>query len=230
MTIKIRRSTERGRTQIGWLDSNHTFSFGDYYDPSWEGFHNLRVINEDIVEPGNGFGAHPHSNMEILSYIVEGELAHKDSMGNVKTVKQGEVQAMSAGTGVTHSEFNPSNESRIHFLQIWIIPNRRGITPQYSEWKPSQGKQQCSLIASPDGRDGSIVIQQDATVSLLTLKDSETFSWDLAPSNVGWIQIIKGQVAFSGVSLSKGDGAGVEQEGVQMIESTGETLALLFNL
>src|SRR5512147_1960281 len=173
--LNIRRADERGHADHGWLKSYHTFSFAEYYDPAHMGFRSLRVINDDWIAPGQGFGTHPHRDMEIFSYVLEGALAHKDSLGNGRTLKPGQIQLMSAGRGVTHSEFNPNPGEGLHFLQIWILPRQRGLTPGYSEWRPTPEQERASkvLVLSPDGRDGSAVIQQDAEVYRLRLQPGE---------------------------------------------------------
>ena len=205
--ITVRRSFERGHTNHGWLDSYHTFSFADYYDPAHMGFRTLRVINQDKVAPGAGFPTHPHRDMEIFSYVVSGAIAHKDSMGNGCELRPGQIQLMSAGSGVTHSEFNPSKTDPLHLLQIWIQPESRGLTPSYTEWhpKPESDDEPKVLVISPDGREESAVIHQDAYVYRVRLKVGETISHDLAAGRGLWLQVINGDIASAGTELHPGD-------------------------
>lgn len=210
----LRPANQRGHTQIDWLDSWHTFSFGQYYDPLYMGFGDLRVINDDIVAPGKGFGTHPHDNMEIISIVLNGELEHKDSMGNGTKIKPGEIQKMSAGSGITHSEFNPSPTDPVHFLQIWIIPNIQDIKPSY-EQKTFDAKiltNQLTLIASPDGRNGSIIIQQDAELYQTLLEKDKTTSFDINSKRMAWIQVAEGAIAVNGQPLVAGDGLAIVDE------------------
>jgi redox-sensitive bicupin YhaK (pirin superfamily) len=231
---KVRQAAERGHADHGWLQSQHTFSFADYYDPAQTGFRTLRVINEDRVAPEQGFGTHPHRDMEIFSYVLSGALAHRDSLGNERVLKPGQVQLMSAGRGVTHSEFNPAQEPA-HFLQIWIQPRTRGLTPGYSEWHPSVAHEGQSkvLVISPDGQEGSAVIQQDARVYRLRLKPGESIEHHLGPGRGAWIQVMRGAVDVNGTTLSAGDGASTEEAGVFTVRnsSAAEPVeALLFDL
>jgi redox-sensitive bicupin YhaK (pirin superfamily) len=191
----IRKSYERGHANFGWLNSRHTFSFGDYYDPEHMNFRSLRVINQDIVQPGKGFPTHPHNNMEIFSYILEGTLEHKDSMGNGSVLTPGQVQLMSAGSGVTHSEFNPDHEEQVHFLQIWIMPHTRGLPPSYTEWHPSpkQANAEKVMMISPDGEDNPAVIHQDARIYRIQLDANKSISHTLHPGRGLWLQVIEGQ-------------------------------------
>ncbi|QTN32137.1 pirin family protein [Akkermansiaceae bacterium] len=230
--LTVRRSNERGHANHGWLDSYHTFSFADYYDPAHMGFRSLRVINQDMVAPGAGFPTHPHRDMEIFSYVVSGAIAHKDSMGNGRELLPGQIQLMSAGSGVTHSEFNPSKTEPLHLLQIWITPEGRGLTPSYTEWHPSPGLDDKSkvLVISPDGREGSAVIHQDAHVYRLKMQAGETVSHDLAASRGLWLQVIKGNISVGGTSLDPGDALSTESVGTVHFAATGEAEALLFDL
>ena len=230
--IVKRPSTARGQADHGWLKSQHTFSFADYHDPSQMGFRSLRVINQDRVAPGQGFGTHPHRDMEIFSYVLEGELAHKDSLGNGRTLKPGQIQLMSAGRGVTHSEFNPSRTEGLHFLQIWIQPRERGLTPSYTEWHPKtdNDSQPKVLVISPDGRDDSATIHQDAEVYRLRLKAGESVTHEAAPGRGLWLQVIRGNLTLNDTSLAAGDGASSEQPGALRIRATDEIEALLFDL
>lgn len=229
--IEIRRSDERGAFDHGWLDTRHTFSFADYHDPRFMGFRTLRVINEDVVAPGRGFGTHPHRDMEIITYILEGSLQHRDSMGNGSIIRPGDVQRMSAGTGVHHSEGNASETEPVHLLQIWILPERNGIDPSYEEkhFEPSQLKDRLRLVASPDGSEESVTIHQDARLYAGILGgDTVTFNAD--PERYGWVQVARGSLRLNGEGLSQGDGVGFHQEG--RIELVGDPSAeiLLFDL
>ena len=230
--LNIRRADERGHADHGWLNSHHTFSFADYYDPAQMGFRSLRVINDDRVAPGQGFGTHPHRDMEIFSYVLEGTLEHKDSMGNGRQLKPGQIQLMSAGRGITHSEFNPSRSEPLHFLQIWIEPRERGLTPSYTEWhpKPEHAKTAKVLVISPDGRDGSATIHQGADIYCLRLKPGQTVTHQLRPSRGAWLHIAEGALALNGVTLTTGDGASTEEPGTLTITATEPTEAILFDL
>ena len=230
--LTVRRASERGQADHGWLKSSHSFSFADYYDPAHAGFRTLRVINDDRVAPGKGFGAHPHRDMEIFSYVLEGSLAHKDNLGNTRELKPGQVQLMSAGRGVTHSEFNPSPSAAAHFLQVWIFPRERGLTPSYTEWHPAAEHDGASkvLIISPDGRNGSATIHQDADVYRLRLKAGETVTHVLRSGRGAWLQVAEGSLALNGVELSTGDGASTEEPGTLTFTAKGPVEALLFDL
>jgi redox-sensitive bicupin YhaK (pirin superfamily) len=231
-TLTIRRANERGHADHGWLDSHHTFSFANYYDPSHMGFRSLRVINDDRVESGQGFGTHPHRDMEIFSYVLEGALQHKDSMGNGRVLKPGEIQLMSAGTGVAHSEFNPSPNEPLHFLQIWIQPRERSLTPSYTEWRPKAEQVSAPkvLVISPDGRDGSATIHQDAEVYRILLDPGQTVTHELRKNRGAWLQIAEGALTLNGVALATGDGASSETPGTLTLAATEPTEALLFDL
>ena len=229
--IILRPSAARGHADHGWLDTFHTFSFADYHDPAHMGFRGLRVINEDRVAPGMGFGTHPHRDMEILTYILAGRLAHKDSMGNGREIAPGQLQAMSAGTGITHSEFNPSRTDPVHLLQIWLLPDRKGHTPRYAEWSPGAGEGGAlTLLASPDGREGSAAIHQDARLYLVKLAAEEAATHPLAPGRAAWLQVMRGSLTLNGHALTAGDGAAVESESALALHASAEAEALLFDL
>jgi redox-sensitive bicupin YhaK (pirin superfamily) len=211
--VTIRKASERGRSQTDWLDSRHTFSFADYVDPRHMGFGPLRVINEDVVAPGRGFGRHPHRDMEILSYVLEGALQHADSMGTGSIIRPGDVQRMSAGTGVLHSERNHSSSEPVHFMQIWIEPDTRGLAPGYEQKRFDDRKRNAlRLVASRDGRDGSVTIHQDASLYVGAFDRGATISLDLAPGRRAWVQVLSGDATVNGASLAYGDGAAVERE------------------
>ena len=231
--ITIRRSSDRGHASHGWLESHHSFSFADYYDPEHMGFRSLRVINEDRIAPLGGFPTHPHRDMEIFSYVVEGRLAHKDSMGNERTIGPGEIQVMSAGSGVTHSEFNPSSDTFTHMLQVWIMPNERGLNPRYTEWKEPEGRADSAktLIISGDGRDGSATIAQDANVWRLKLTAGSVVEHSVAQGRGAWVQIVRGSATISGETLEAGDAASTERPGDIKVQAGPDGLeALLFDL
>jgi redox-sensitive bicupin YhaK (pirin superfamily) len=230
--ITIRQSGERGHADHGWLDSRHTFSFAEYYDPSHMGFRSLRVINEDRVAPGGGFPMHPHRDMEIFSYVLEGALQHRDSMGNGSVLGPGQVQLMGAGTGVLHSEFNPSSAEPAHFLQIWIQPRQKSLEPRYTEWTPAPGTESSSkvLIISPDGRENSATIAQDADVYRLRLKQGESVAHALRPDRAAWLQVMRGSVTLNGKPLEAGDAAAIEKVASLQIAASKDAEALLFDL
>ncbi len=230
--IVVRRSAERGVTDIDWLRSFHSFSFGGYQDPRHMGFRTLRVINEDFIAPAGGFPMHPHRDMEIFSYVVSGALAHKDSMGNEKTIVPGQIQVMSAGRLVTHSEFNPSASEPTHMLQIWLHPRERGLTPSYTEWQPTpeRANAQKVLIISADGREDSATIHQDASVYRIRLKAGESATHDLPVGRGVWVQVIKGEASLNGVALSPGDGASSDVAGTYTLQAVSDVEALLFDL
>jgi redox-sensitive bicupin YhaK (pirin superfamily) len=228
--ITIRRAKDRGHANHGWLDTNHTFSFADYYDPNFMGFRALRVINEDRVKPGVGFGKHAHRDMEIISYVLEGTLAHSDSMGTGSEIKPGEVQRMSAGSGVTHSEMNPSSDEPVHFLQIWILPAQQGIRPSYEQKKfeDDERRNTLRLVASPDGSNGSVTIHQDVRL-YATLLDGATVTHDFQPDRYGWVQVTRGEVDVNGQTLKAGDGAAISDEPSITLTGRGAEV-LLFDL
>jgi redox-sensitive bicupin YhaK (pirin superfamily) len=231
--LTLRPSNERGRGEgADWLDSRFSFSFADYHDPAHMGFRDLRVINEDRVAPASGFPTHPHRDMEIITYVMEGALAHKDSLGNGAMIRPGEIQRMSAGTGILHSEFNPSKTEPVHLLQIWIMPKTRGGAPSYAqqqiEAKTVQGK--FGLIASPDSRDGSISMGQDADLWLAKLKKGEKAEFNLRKGRGAWAQIARGAVTLDGTSLKAGDGASWEDAGTVRLTANDDSEVLLFDL
>ena len=228
----VRKAGERGHASHGWLDSHHTFSFADYYDPAHMGFRSLRVINDDCVAPGMGFGTHPHSEMEIFSYVMEGTIEHKDSMGNGRQLTSGQIQLMSAGTGIAHSEFNPSRTEPLKFLQIWILPQRRGLVPNYTEWSPGPGQEKAAkvLLISPDGREGSARIRQDAEIYRIRLGAGESATHELRPGRGVWLHVVKGTMLLNGIPLSSGDGIGTEQDGLITLSGIDGAEALLFDL
>jgi redox-sensitive bicupin YhaK (pirin superfamily) len=229
--VNVRRSDERGLADFGWLKSRHSFSFGEYYDPAFMGFRSLRVINEDRVSGGEGFPTHPHRDMEIFSYVLDGALAHRDSMGNQRVLEPGQIQLMSAGRGVTHSEYNASDKET-HFLQIWIQPRERGLAPGYTEWhpQPAHATEAKVLVISPDGQDGSAVIHQDARVYRIRLAAGQSVEHALAEGRGLWLQVMRGSVALNGTGLAAGDGAQSESAGVHRIVAQTEVEALLFDL
>ena len=229
--MKIRRANERGHAEHGWLDTYHTFSFADYYDPEWMGYRSLRVINDDLVMPGMGFGTHPHRDMEIITYVLDGSLEHKDSMGNGRIIRAGEVQYMAAGTGVRHSEFNPASDEAVHLLQIWIQPDQKGVTPRYAEKSMSAveaGK--LHLITSKTGRDGSIPIHQDADLWLGKLEAGNHVTHRLAPGRHAWVHVAEGDVTLNGEKLSGGDAAALDGETKLELGAEKPAQVLLFDL
>jgi redox-sensitive bicupin YhaK (pirin superfamily) len=230
--IQIRRADERGRTDWGWLDSRHTFSFGEYFDPEHVGFRSLRVINDDRVEPGAGFGTHGHRDMEILSYVLEGTLEHKDSTGGGGMIRPGEIQFMRAGTGVTHSEFNASKADPVHFLQIWIVPAERGLAPGYDQrrFDADAASRRLVLLASGDGRDGSIHVRQDVDLWATRVRSGGRRVVALAEGRHAWIHVAGGSVGANGVDLSEGDGAAVSAESSLEIEGRDAGEVLIFDL
>jgi len=231
MKMTIRRANERGHAEHGWLDTYHTFSFANYYDPHWMGFRSLRVINDDLVMPGMGFGTHPHRDMEIITYILSGALAHKDSMGNGRVIRTGDVQYMAAGTGVQHSEFNPSRDEAVHLLQIWILPDMKGVKPRYAEKSfkdASPGK--LNLVASKTGRDGSIAIHQDANLWLAKLDSGNRVTHKLAGGRHAWVHVAEGEVSLDGKTLNGGDAVAISQEGALELSASKPSQVLLFDL
>jgi redox-sensitive bicupin YhaK (pirin superfamily) len=230
--LTIRRAGERGYADHGWLRSYHSFSFADYYDPRHMGFRNLRVINEDRVQPGQGFGTHPHRDMEIISYVLEGALQHRDSMRNGSVIRPGDVQRMSAGTGVTHSELNASPSELVHFLQIWLIPSERGIQPSYEQKAFSRDDKagRLRLVASPDGREGSVTIHTDAHLFAGVLSDGQRAEHALAPGRHAWVQVARGRGRVNGQEVSAGDGVAISDEELVQVEGTGGGEVLVFDL
>ncbi|HKN00795.1 MAG TPA: pirin family protein [Candidatus Binataceae bacterium] len=230
--ISPRKSADRGQTKIDWLDSRHTFSFGDYYDPGQMGFRTLRVINEDRVRPGAGFPTHGHRDMEIITYILEGALEHKDSIGTGSVIRPGEAQRMSAGAGITHSEFNHSKTDPVHFLQIWITPSTHGIAPGYEQRTIDDAKARAGFapVGSPDGRDQSVKIHQDAVLSVAKLERGQTVAANLKKGRHGWVQVARGAVAVNGIALAEGDGAAVSDEEKVTIVAKSPAEVLFFDL
>jgi redox-sensitive bicupin YhaK (pirin superfamily) len=230
--IHVRKAAERGHFDHGWLDTYHTFSFGDYFDPAHVGFRSLRVINDDRVQPGQGFGMHGHRDMEIVTYVLEGALAHKDSMGNGSIIKPGELQRMSAGTGIRHSEFNPSDSEPVHLYQIWLLPNQRGVTPSYDQrsYSEEERRGRFRLVASPDGADNSLSIHQDARLYLASLTPGQQIAHDLERGRAAWLQVLRGEVVSFGTSLSAGDGIAITEENAVTVQAHSASEVLLFDL
>lgn len=230
--IQIRRSDERGHADHGWLNTYHTFSFNDYYDERFMGFRSLRVINDDRIAPGKGFGMHPHQDMEIITYILTGALEHKDSMGNGSQIRPGDVQRMSAGTGVVHSEFNPSPADPVHLLQIWIFPDRHGIQPGYEQktFDREDKLNRSCLIASPDGRDGSVTIHQDALLYATTIEDNKALHIPIHENRHQWLHLAQGQVLFNTQHLHAGDGAAISDEPEIHLTGIDKAEVLIFDL
>ena len=230
--IVERPSNERGHANHGWLDTRHTFSFASYYDPAHMGFRALRVINEDRVAPGGGFPTHPHRDMEIVTYVLEGALEHRDSMGNGSIIRPGEVQRMSAGSGVTHSEYNPSDTDPVHLLQIWIVPEARGLRPSYEQiaFDPKALEDQLCLIASPDGRDGSVTVHQDVELRAARLATGKTASQPLAAGRHAWVHVARGVAEVNGVRMSAGDGVALSHEPRVELVGVDSAELLVFDL
>jgi len=230
----LRQSHDRGYTETDWLKSWHSFSFGEYHDRSYMGFGPLRVINEDIVAPGGGFPMHGHANMEIITYVLSGQLEHRDSLGNGDTIRPGEVQAMSAGKGILHSEFNPSETDPVHLLQIWIMPQESGGRPAYQQavFAADGFDNQWQLLVTPDGRDGALQIRQDATLRAAKLQDGKSLSFDLNPQRKYWLQVAKGQVTLDGTAIKAGDGFAIaDAHGTALLTATQtDSEVLLFEL
>lgn len=230
--MTIRRANERGHANHGWLDAHHTFSFAEYYDPKWMGFRSLRVINDDTIAGGGGFGTHPHRDMEIITYILSGALQHRDSMGHEAVLKAGDVQRISAGTGIAHSEFNYSPIEPVHLLQIWIHPERKGVKPAYAEqsFGNRSAKPGLTLVASRDGRDGSVSIHQDADVWLARFEKGSSATHNLKQGRHAWLQVAEGEVDLNGHLLLAGDGAALSNETALKLTAKGPAQALLFDL
>jgi redox-sensitive bicupin YhaK (pirin superfamily) len=230
--IQLRHANERGHANHGWLDSHHTFSFADYYDPRHMGFRALRVINEDRVAPGAGFPTHPHRDMEIISYVLEGGLEHKDSMGTGSVIRPGDVQRMSAGTGVTHSEFNASSSELVHFLQIWLIPELRNIQPSYEQkaFSEDEKKGKLRLVGSRDGRDGSVTIHQDVDLYATRLEAGESVRHELKPGRHAWVHVARGKAKVNGNELEAGSAAALSGEARVELEGLAGAEVLLFDL
>lgn len=230
--IHVRKSAERGHFDFGWLDTHHTFSFGDYHDQRFMGFSALRVINEDIVAAGHGFPTHPHRDMEIITYILDGALEHKDSLGTGSVIRPGEVQRMSAGSGITHSEANPLKDQATKLLQIWILPKERNLKPSYEQTAFSTEERQgkLRLVGSPDGREGSVTIHQDVNLYASLLKAGETVTLDTKPERLGWLQVARGKVTLNGQAAAQGDGVAVTQESKITVTGVEDAEVLLFDL
>jgi hypothetical protein len=229
--IKIRHANDRGHANHGWLDTYHTFSFADYHDLRWMGFRSLRVINDDLVMPGMGFGMHPHRDMEIVTYILSGALEHKDSMGNGRVIRTGDMQYMAAGTGVRHSEFNPSGDEAVHLLQIWIQPDREGVTPRYAEKSFAQAPTGVlHLVTSKTGRNGSIAIHQDADLWLAKLDAGQRVAHQLAAGRHAWVHVAEGEVTLNGQTLHGGDAAAVSPGTALELGAPSPAQVLLFDL
>lgn len=230
--IRIRRSSERGHVDHGWLDARHTFSFAGYYDPAHMGFRSLRVMNEDRVAPGQGFGTHGHRDMEIVTLVLEGQLEHKDSMGHGEILRPGEFQHMGAGTGVRHSEFNPSATEPVHLYQIWLTPEREGLAPSYEQKAFAAAGRQFGWqrVASPTGEDGSLTIRQDATLLLAALEDGSAREYAFTPGRHGWLQVLRGNVSANGHALAAGDGMALSDEPRLTLLGTSAAEVLLFDL
>jgi quercetin 2,3-dioxygenase len=232
MKITLRPANARGHADHGWLKSQYTFSFADYHDPAHMGFRTLRVINEDRVAPAGGFGTHPHRDMEIFSYVLSGELKHQDSLGNGRILKPGQIQLMSAGSGVTHSEFNPSSAEPVHFLQIWITPQERGLKPSYTEWhpQPEQDSAEKVLVISPDGREGSARIHQDTAVYRIRLQPGQSSIHEVEKGRAVWLQVMRGSLSLNEQKLTAGDGASTETPGRLTLTAHEPVEALLFDV
>lgn len=230
--VTIRKAEDRGHANHGWLNTYHTFSFSSYRDPAHVHFRSLRVMNEDFVAPGQGFGTHPHEDMEIVTYVLEGALEHKDSMGNGEVLRPGEFQRMSAGTGITHSEFNPSSTEPVHLYQIWLFPEQKGITPSYEQkrFADEERHNQLRLVASRDAAEGSLLIHQDARIYLSSLDNGQQVSHELSENRHAWLQILRGNVTLNGERLSTSDGAAVSDETHLTIEANDAAEIMLFDL
>jgi redox-sensitive bicupin YhaK (pirin superfamily) len=230
--IAIRRAQDRGHANHGWLDTYHTFSFSSYRDPRYMGFRSLRVMNEDFVAPGQGFGVHPHDNMEIVTYVLEGALEHQDSMGNGEILRPGEFQRMTAGTGITHSEFNPSRDEPVHLYQIWLYPDQNGLEPSYEQkrFDERERRNRLRLVASRDAADDSLLIHQDARIYLSSLDDGTQVDAELDSGRHAWLQVLRGGVSLNGQDLATSDGVAVSDERVLHIQADGNAEILLFDL
>ena len=230
--LQKRPANERGGGDHGWLNTRHTFSFNDYYDPDYMGFRVLRVINEDRVQPGQGFGTHGHRDMEIISYVLEGALAHKDSLGTGSVLRPGEFQHMTAGTGIRHSEFNPSETELVHFYQIWIVPERQGLRPSYQQraFPEDERRGRLRVVASPDGRDRSLTIRQDAQVFLASLGEDQDVTHELERGRYAWLQVLRGALQLNGLDLAAGDGVAVSEEPALVIRATKSSEVMLFDM
>ena len=232
MAVALRKSEQRGKANLGWLDSKHSFSFGHYHDPKHMGFGPLRVINEDRVAPGGGFPTHPHSDMEIISYVLEGALEHKDSIGTGSVIRPGDIQLMSAGAGVRHSEFNASKTDPVHFLQIWVTPEKKGLRPSYEQksFSDDDKRGKLRLIGSRNGREGSVTIHGDVDLYATVLSAGAAVTHTIAEGRSGWIQVLRGAVTLNGSALKTGDGAAITHSGALSIEGTADAEVLLFDM
>jgi len=230
--LTIRKAEDRGHANHGWLNTYHTFSFANYYEPKHMGFRALRVINEDRVSPGNGFGTHGHKNMEIITYVLEGALEHKDSIGTGSVIQPGEVQRMSAGTGILHSEFNHSKTESVHFLQIWLLPEKEGLPPSYEQrnFSPAKTPGKLHLVAARDGRNAAVTVHQDVDLYAAVLEPGDRVSHSLQSQRHAWVQVARGAITLNGLSLDKGDGAAISEETDVVIEATTDAEILLFDL
>ncbi|AQZ96285.1 pirin family protein [Halopseudomonas phragmitis] len=230
--LQVRLASERGAVSFGWLNSRHSFSFGHYYDPAHMGYGPLRVINEDKVQPGKGFETHGHRDMEIISYVLEGALAHKDSTGSGSVIRPGDVQRMSAGTGILHSEFNASDQDPVHFLQIWIIPQQSGLAPSYEEkhFSDDQRRGQWRLIGAPDGRDGAVTIHQDINLYAAIIESGDSLSRALSAKRKTWLQVVSGQLQLRDLALSAGDGVAIQEDGEIELQANTRAEVLLFDM
>lgn len=230
--LTLRRAEERGRANFGWLDSRHSFSFGHYFDPEHMGFGPLRVINDDRVAGGGGFPTHPHADMEIISYVLEGALEHKDSLGTGSVVRPGDVQRMSAGTGVRHSEFNASRSDPVHFLQIWILPEKKGLAPSYEQktFADADKRGKLRLVGSRDGRDGSVTIHRDVDLYVTVLGEGGAVAHELRPGRIAWVQVARGTASLNGEQLYPGDGVAIEEAGKLVLTGTSDTEILVFDM
>jgi redox-sensitive bicupin YhaK (pirin superfamily) len=228
--IAVRNCQERGRTDIGWLKSYHSFSFGHYYNPKCNSFRDLRVINEDYVEAGKGFGMHPHKNMEILTYVVDGSLRHEDSLGNISVLKPGDFQRMTAGKGIIHSEYNDSSQDPVHFLQIWIQPNQKDLDPSHEEKSFFPEKNKLTLVADPKGREQSLLIHQDAQVYLANMEANHTIDYSYSAQRHLWVQVIHGKIDIHGQVVQTGDGLAISGQKAVKISSLEESRFLVFDL
>lgn len=230
--ITLRKSEDRGHANHGWLDTYHTFSFANYYDPKHMGFRALRVINEDRVSPTAGFGTHGHRDMEIITYVLEGALEHKDNIGNGSVIQPGEVQRMSAGTGILHSEFNHSETEAVHLLQIWLLPDKEGLSPSYEQrnFSPAKTPGKLHLVAAKDGREGAVTVHQDVDLYAARLKAGDRISHSLKPQRHAWVQVARGAITLNGLSLDTSDGAAISNETEVVIEATQDAEFLLFDL
>jgi redox-sensitive bicupin YhaK (pirin superfamily) len=230
--IRLRKGAERGHFDHGWLDTYHTFSFADYYDPNHMGFRSLRVMNDDRVQPGQGFGMHGHRDMEIVTYVLDGALQHKDSMGNGSILRAGQLQRMTAGTGVRHSEFNPSDTEWVHLYQIWLVPQRKGLEPGYEDLAldAEQKRGRFRLVASPEGAEGGLTIHQDARLYLASLESTDKVAHEIARGRAAWLQVLRGSVNVLGHDLFAGDGVAVTDENSLSVQAAGPAEVLLFDL